>query len=216
VQASFAKNAVVGFGRVDGRTVGVVANQPGYIAGVLDINSSDKIARFVRFCDSFNIPLITFVDTPGYMPGTTQEHGGIIRHGAKVLYAYSEATVPKISVILRKAYGGAYIAMCSRHLGADAVFAYPQAEIAVMGADGAVNIVFAKEIESSENPEETRKKKIEEYKTQFSNPYIAAERGYVDDVINPKDTRKVVAKTLEFLRSKSEDTPQKKHGNIPL
>ena len=216
VQANFAKNAVVGFGRVDGHTVGVVANQPGYIAGVLDINSSDKIARFVRFCDAFNIPLITFVDTPGYMPGTTQEHGGIIRHGAKVLYAYSEATVPKISVILRKAYGGAYIAMCSRHLGADAVFAYPQAEIAVMGADGAVNIVFAKEIESSENPEETRKKKIEEYKTQFSNPYIAAERGYVDDVINPKDTRKVVAKTLEFLRSKSEDTPQKKHGNIPL
>jgi acetyl-CoA carboxylase carboxyltransferase component len=216
VHEDFARNAVVGFARVGGRTVGIVANQPAYLAGVLDINSSDKIARFVRFCDAFNIPLVTFVDTPGYMPGTAQEHGGVIRHGAKILYAYSEATVPKITVIMRKAYGGAYIAMCSRHLGADAVFAFPQAEIAVMGAEGAANIIFAKEIESAENPEEMRKKKIEEYRSQFSNPYLAAERGYVDDVINPKDTRKVLAYMLDFLRSKHEDSVPKKHGNIPL
>jgi len=216
VHEDFARNAVVGFARVGGRTVGIVANQPAYLAGVLDINSSDKIARFVRFCDAFNIPLVTFVDTPGYMPGTAQEHGGVIRHGAKILYAYSEATVPKITVIMRKAYGGAYIAMCSRHLGADAVFAFPQAEIAVMGAEGAANIIFAKEIESAENPEEMRKKKIEEYRSQFSNPYLAAERGYVDDVINPKDTRKVLAYMLDFLRSKHEDPVPKKHGNIPL
>jgi len=216
VHEDFARNAVVGFARVGGRTVGIVANQPAYLAGVLDINSSDKIARFVRFCDAFNIPLVTFVDTPGYMPGTAQEHGGVIRHGAKILYAYSEATVPKVTVIMRKAYGGAYIAMCSRHLGADAVFAFPQAEIAVMGAEGAANIIFAKEIESAENPEEMRKKKIEEYRSQFSNPYLAAERGYVDDVINPKDTRKVLAYMLDFLRSKHEDPVPKKHGNIPL
>lgn len=216
VHEDFARNAVVGFARVGGRTVGIVANQPAYLAGVLDIDSSDKIARFVRFCDAFNIPLVTFVDTPGYMPGTAQEHGGVIRHGAKILYAYSEATVPKITVIMRKAYGGAYIAMCSRHLGADAVFAFPQAEIAVMGAEGAANIIFAKEIESAENPEEMRKKKIEEYRSQFSNPYLAAERGYVDDVINPKDTRKVLAYMLDFLRSKHEDPVPKKHGNIPL
>lgn len=216
VHEDFARNAVVGFARVGGRTVGIVANQPAFLAGVLDINSSDKIARFVRFCDAFNIPLVTFVDTPGYMPGTAQEHGGVIRHGAKILYAYSEATVPKITVIMRKAYGGAYIAMCSRHLGADAVFAFPQAEIAVMGAEGAANIIFAKEIESAENPEEMRKKKIEEYRSQFSNPYLAAERGYVDDVINPKDTRKVLAYMLDFLRSKHEDPVPKKHGNIPL
>jgi len=216
VHEDFARNAVVGFARVGGRTVGIVANQPAFLAGVLDINSSDKIARFVRFCDAFNIPLVTFVDTPGYMPGTAQEHGGVIRHGAKILYAYSEATVSKITVIMRKAYGGAYIAMCSRHLGADAVFAFPQAEIAVMGAEGAANIIFAKEIESAENPEEMRKKKIEEYRSQFSNPYLAAERGYVDDVINPKDTRKVLAYMLDFLRSKHEDPVPKKHGNIPL
>lgn len=216
VHEDFARNAVVGFGRIGGKTVGIVANQPAYLAGVLDINSSDKIARFVRFCDAFNIPLVTFVDTPGYMPGTAQEHGGVIRHGAKILYAYSEATVPKITIIMRKAYGGAYIAMCSRHLGADAVFAFPQAEIAVMGAEGAANIIFAKEIASAENPEEMRKKKIEEYRLQFSNPYLAAERGYVDDVINPKDTRRVVAYMLDFLSSKHEDPVPKKHGNIPL
>ncbi len=216
IQEGFAKNSVIGFGRINGRSVGIVANQAAYLAGVLDINSGDKIARFVRFCDAFNIPLVSFVDTPGFMPGTLQEHGGVIRHGAKILYAYSEATVPKITLILRKAYGGAYIAMCSRHLGADAVFAYPQAEIAVMGAEGAANIIFAKDIETAENPEEVRTQKINEYREQFANPYKAAERGYVDDVIDPKNTREVIARTLEFLRSKSEETPQKKHGNIPL
>jgi len=216
VHALYAQNAVVGFGRVGGRSVGIVANQAKYLAGVLDINSSDKIARFVRFCDAFNIPLLTFVDTPGYLPGTSQEHGGVIRHGAKVLYAYSEATVPKVTVILRKAYGGAYIAMSSRHLGGDAVFAYPQAEIAVMGAEGAANIIFRKEITTAKNPEEIRKQKIEEYREQFANPYIAASRGYIDDIIDPKDTRKIVANALEFLRTKSEEPVQKKHGNIPL
>ncbi|MGB9695332.1 MAG: acyl-CoA carboxylase subunit beta [Caldisericaceae bacterium] len=216
VQETFAQNAVVGFGRIGGRSVGIIANQAMYLAGVLDINSADKIARFIRFCDSFNIPVVTFVDTPGYMPGTAQEHGGVIRHGAKILYAYSEATVPKITIILRKAYGGAYIAMCSRHLGADAVFAYPNAEIAVMGADGAANIIFAKEISNAPNPDEARTEKIKEYREQFANPYKAAERGYVDDVIDPADTRKVVANMLAFLRSKSEDAVQKKHGNIPL
>jgi acetyl-CoA carboxylase carboxyltransferase component len=216
VQETYARNAVVGFGRIGGRSVGIVANQAMYLAGVLDINSADKIARFIRFCDAFNIPLVTFVDSPGYLPGTVPEHEGIIRHGAKILYAYSEASVPKITVILRKAYGGAYIAMCSKHLGADAVFAYPQAEIAVMGADGAANIIFAKEISSAHNPEEVRAEKIKEYREQFANPYKAAERGYVDDVIDPKDTRSVIAKTLTFLRSKSEDPVQKKHGNIPL
>ncbi len=216
VQETFAQNAVVGFGRIGGRSVGIAANQAMYLAGVLDINSADKIARFVRFCDAFNIPIVTFVDTPGYMPGTVQEHNGVIRHGAKVLYAYSEATVPKITMILRKAYGGAYIAMCSRHLGADAVFAYPQAEIAVMGADGAANIIFAREIANAQNPDDVRAQKIKEYREQFANPYKAAERGYIDDVIDPKDTRSIIAKTLEFLRSKSEDPIQKKHGNIPL
>ncbi len=216
VQELYAQNAVVGFGRLGGNVVGVVANQARYLAGVLDINSSDKIARFVRFCDAFNIPLITFVDTPGYLPGVAQEHGGVIRHGAKVLYAYSEATVPKITVILRKSYGGAYIAMCSRHLGADAVFAFPQAEIAVMGAEGAANIIFRKEIKAAEDPDKLRAEKIEEYRKEFANPYRAAERGYIDDVINPKDTRKIVAKTLNYLRSKSESIPEKKHGNIPL
>jgi len=216
VHSLYAKNAVVGFARIGGRVVGVVANQTRFIAGVLDINASDKIARFVRFCDAFNIPLVTFVDTPGYLPGTNQEHGGVIRHGAKVLYAYSEATVSKITVILRKAYGGAYIAMCSRHLGADVVFAYPQAEIAVMGAAGAANIVFRKDIKNAENPEALRQEKIKEYREQFANPYKAAERGYVDDIIDPKDTRIVIAKALEFLQTKSEDPVQKKHGNIPL
>ncbi len=212
----FAQNAVIGFGRIGGKTVGIVANQAKYLAGVLDINSSDKIARFVRFCDAFNIPLITFVDTPGYLPGTSQEHNGVIRHGAKVLYAYSEATVPKITLILRKAYGGAYIAMCSQHLGADVVFAYPQAEIAVMGAAGAANIIFRKEIKKVEKPEEFRAEKIKEYREQFANPYRAAERGYVDDVISPEDTRTVLASSLDLLKTKSEEMPQKKHGNIPL
>jgi acetyl-CoA carboxylase carboxyltransferase component len=216
VHELYAQNAVVGFGRIGGNVVGVVANQARYLAGVLDINSSDKIARFVRFCDSFNIPLVTFVDTPGYLPGVAQEHGGVIRHGAKVLYAYSEATVPKITIILRKSYGGAYIAMCSRHLGADAVFAFPQAEIAVMGAEGAANIIFRKEIKAADDPERLRAEKIEEYRKEFANPYRAAERGYIDDVINPKDTRKIIARTLDYLKTKSESLPDKKHGNIPL
>ncbi|PLV56832.1 acyl-CoA carboxylase subunit beta [Thermotoga sp. SG1] len=216
VQPYFAKNIVIGFGRVQGRVVGIVANQPSILAGVLDIDSSDKAARFIRFLDAFNIPILTFVDTPGYLPGVAQEHGGIIRHGAKLLYAYSEATSPKITVILRKAYGGAYIAMGSKHLGADMVLAWPTAEIAVMGPEGAANIIFKKEIASSSNPEETRKKLIEEYKEQFANPYIAASRGYVDIVIDPRDTRKYIAKALEVCETKVEYRPKKKHGNIPL
>ncbi|MEI6509364.1 MAG: carboxyl transferase domain-containing protein [bacterium] len=216
VHAFFAPNAVVGFARLGGRAVGIVANQTQYRAGAMDINASDKIARFVRFCDCFNIPLITLVDTPGFFPGIEQEHGGIIRHGAKVLFAYSEATVPKITLILRKAYGGAYIAMCSKHLGGDLSFAYPTAEVAVMGAEGAANICFRKEIAEAADPVQARKEKIEQYRTQFSNPFRAAERSYVDDIIDPKDTRPVLASALEFLRSKSVEAPDKKHSNMPL
>ncbi len=216
VHKYFAPNIVVGFARIGGMSVGIVANQAKYLAGVLDINSSDKAARFVRFCDAFNIPIITFTDCPGYLPGVAQEHGGVIRHGAKLLFAYSEATVPKVTVILRKAYGGAYIAMSSRHLGADVVYAYPTAEIAVMGAEGAAEIIFRKEIQSAENKEEMRKLKIKEFRDMFANPYRAAERGYVDDVIDPKETRYKIAKALMFLRTKSVEMPHKKHGNIPL
>jgi acetyl-CoA carboxylase carboxyltransferase component len=216
VQALFAQNIVVGFGRIGGRAVGLIANQARHLAGVLDINSADKAARFVRFCDSFNIPLLTLTDCPGYLPGIQQEHGGVIRHGAKLLFAYSEATVPKVTLILRKAYGGAYIAMCSRHLGADMVFAYPGAEIAVMGAEGAAEIIFKKEIAAAADPEAARKEKIREYHEQFSNPYRAAERGYVDAVIDPADTRPTIARAFELLRSKSESPPEKRHGNIPL
>jgi acetyl-CoA carboxylase carboxyltransferase component len=216
VQSLFAQNIVVGFGRVAGRVVGLIANQARYLAGVLDINSADKAARFVRFCDSFNIPLLTLTDCPGYLPGIQQEHGGVIRHGAKLLFAYSEATVPKVTLILRKAYGGAYIAMCSRHLGADMVFAYPGAEIAVMGADGAAEIIFKKEIATAGDPGAARLEKIQEYRKQFSNPYRAAERGFVDAVIDPADTRPTIARALDLLRSKSENPPEKRHGNIPL
>ena len=216
VQADYAKNIVVGFARVNGRPIGVVANQPQVNAGVLDVNSSDKAARFVRFCDSFNIPIVTFTDVPGYLPGVEQEHNGIIRHGAKLLYAFSEATVPKINVIVRKAYGGAYIAMNSKHLGADMVFAWPSAEIAVMGPDGAANIIFRKDIANSEDPVNFRAQKIQEYRDKFSNPYVAASRGYVDDVIQPSTTRKRIASALEMLASKRETRPSKKHGNIPL
>jgi acetyl-CoA carboxylase carboxyltransferase component len=216
VQRYFAPNIVVGFARVGGRSVGVVANQAKNLAGVLDINSADKAARFIRFCDAFNIPLLTLTDCPGYLPGVQQEHGGVIRHGAKLLFAYSEATVPKITVILRKAYGGAYIAMCSRHLGADVVFAYPTAEIAVMGAEGAAEIIFKKEIQSAADPEVAREQKIREYREQFYNPYRAAERGFVDAVIDPAETRKRVARALDFLRTKAESYPEKRHGNIPL
>jgi len=208
VQEMFAENAIIGFARVDGRSVGVVANQPAFMGGCLDVDASDKIARFVRFCDAFNIPLLTFVDVPGFLPGVDQEHSGIIRHGAKMLYAYSEATVPKVTVITRKAYGGSYIAMCCRELGADQVMAWPTAEIAVMGPDGAANIIFRKD------PDKEAKK--EEYKAEFATPYIAAERGYVDMVIEPKETRPYVVTAFNALASKREVGPAKKHGNIPL
>jgi len=216
VQPYFAPNIVIGFARLNGKSVGIVANQPNQMAGALDINASDKAARFVRFCDAFNIPLITFTDVPGYLPGVGQEHGGVIRHGAKLLYAYSEATVPKINVILRKAYGGAYIAMSSKHLGADVVLAWPTAEIAVMGPEGAANIIFRKEIAESDNPMETRQQKIEEYRERFANPYRAAARGYIDDVIEPEATRPRLISALEMVESKRENRPPKKHGNIPL
>jgi len=214
----FAQNAVIGFGRLNGKTVGIIANQPLVLAGCLDINASDKIARFIRFCDAFNIPLITFVDVPGYLPGCDQEWGGVIRHGAKILWSYSEATVPKLTVTTRKSYGGAYIAMSSQHLGADTLFAWPSAEIAVMGAPGAVNIVgsYKKEIKESKDPEATRQQKIEEYEELFNNPYIAAERGYIDAIIQPSETRTRLIDALEILYTKKENIPPKKHGNIPL
>ncbi len=216
VHAEYAKNIVVGFARFNGRGVGIVANNPSHLAGSLDVNSSDKGARFVRFCDSFNIPIVSLTDVPGYFPGVEQEYNGIIRHGAKLLYAFSEATVPKINVITRKAYGGAYIAMNSKHLGADVVYAWPTAEIAVMGAEGAANIIFRQDIADSEDPISFRTEKIEEYRNKFSNPYVAASKGYVDDVIDPASTRTYIVSALEMLQSKREDRPRKKHGNIPL
>jgi len=216
VHRYFAENVVTGFARIDGRSVGIIANQPRVLAGCLDINGSDKISRFVRFCDAFNIPMITFVDVPGFLPGTGQEHGGIIRHGAKILYAYSEATVPKISIILRKAYGGAYVAMCSRSIGADIALAWPNAEIAVMGPEGAANIIFREDISNAENPDEIRGQKITEYREKFANPYIACSKGMVDDVIEPWNTRGRLIQSLNMLASKRESRPGKKHGNIPL
>jgi propionyl-CoA carboxylase beta chain len=216
IHREFAKNIVVGFARIKGEPVGLVCNQPKFMAGGLDIDSSDKAARFIRFCDSFNIPIITFEDVTGFFPGVKQEHGGIIRHGAKILYAYSEATVPKITVILRKAYGGAYVALNSKSIGADLVFAWPNAEIAVMGPQGAANIIFAKEIQKADDPEALRQQKIEEYKEKFANPYVAASRGMVDDVIDPRDTRIKLIQALEMMRNKQESRPTKKHGNIPL
>jgi len=216
VHKNYARNIVVGFARIAGMSVGIVANQPSVLAGSLDIDSSDKAARFIRFLDCFSIPIVTFVDTPGYLPGVQQEHGGIIRHGAKLLFAYSEATVPKITVILRKAYGGAYIAMGSKHLGADMVAAWPTAEIAVMGPDGAANIIFRREIESAPNPEEKRKELVQLYREMFANPYVAASRGYIDAVIEPVKTREWVARALEICRTKVQSLPKKKHDNIPL
>jgi len=212
VQPYYAQNIVVGFARMGGKTVGIVANQPAHLAGVLDINSSVKGARFVRFCDAFNIPLITFVDVPGFLPGTTQEFGGIIKHGAKLLYAFSEATVPKITLITRKAYGGAYDVMASKHIGADVNYAYPTAEIAVMGSEGAVNIIYRNKLKT----EEDREKALDYYKTTFSNPYRAAELGYIDEIIYPKETRYKLITALEMTQNKREDKPPKKHGNIPL
>ncbi len=216
VHEHWAQNIVVGFARLNGRSVGIVAQQPGVLAGVLDINSSDKAARFVRFCDCFNIPLVTFVDVPGFLPGVSQEHGGIIRHGAKLLYAYCEATVPKVTIITRKAYGGAYDVMSSKHVRGDINYAWPSAEIAVMGPDGAVNIIFRKQIAESEDPEAERERLVEEYREKFAHPYIAAARGYIDDVIEPRETRPRLIEALEMLQNKRDHNPPKKHGNIPL
>ena len=216
VQAEFAPNVVVGFARLVGRTVGVFANQPQYYAAALDINSSDKAARFIRFCDCFNIPVISLVDVPGFLPGVAQEHGGIIRHGAKILYAIAEATVPKIALILRKAYGGAFIAMASKALGYDRVLALPTAEIAVMGAEGAANIIFRKEIAGAADPQAARAEKILQFSQSFMNPFVAAGYGYVDDVIEPRYARIELARSLEMNIRKREDRPAKKHGNIPL
>ena len=215
-QELYAANMVVGFARLAGAAVGLLANQPMVLAGCLDINAADKATRFIRFCDAFNIPLVTFVDVPGFLPGCDQEWGGIIRHGAKMLWCYSEATVPKLTVITRKAYGGAYIAMCSRHLGADYVVAWPSAEIAVMGAEGAANVIFRRKIEAADDPAAVRQARIAEYEELFFNPYIAAERGYVDAVIPPRETRRQLTASLEALGGKRENRPAKKHGNIPM
>ncbi|MCC6748107.1 MAG: acyl-CoA carboxylase subunit beta [Deltaproteobacteria bacterium] len=216
VQPQFAGNIVIGFARLAGRSVGIVANQPAVLAGCLDINASIKAARFVRFCDCFNIPLVTLVDVPGFLPGTDQEYGGIIKHGAKLLYAFAEATVPKVTLITRKAYGGAYDVMASKHIRADINFAYPTAEIAVMGPDGAVNILFRKELAEAENPDAARKEQIDYYRRTFANPYKAAELGYIDEVILPRETRGRLIAALRMLRNKRQDNPPRKHGNIPL
>jgi propionyl-CoA carboxylase beta chain len=216
VHEHFAGNIVVGLARLDGYTVGIVANQPAVLAGTLDIDASIKGARFVRFCDAFNIPLVTLVDVPGFLPGVDQEHGGIIRHGAKLLYAFSEATVPRVTVIMRKAYGGAFLVMNSRAVRADVVFAWPSAEIAVMGAQGAVNVIHRRTLASAEDPEETRRELVADYEERFNNPYVAAEYGLVDDVIEPRETRPRLIRAMEMLRNKRESLPPKKHGNIPL
>ena len=216
IQELFAPNIVIGFGRMNGQTVGFVANQPLVLAGVLDCDSSDKAARFIRFCDAFNIPIITLEDMPGYLPGVDQEHAGVIRHGAKVLYAYSEASVPKVTVILRKAYGGGYIAMNSRHLGADFMFAWPTAEIAVMGPEGAANIIFKKEIEEAEDPDKMRQLKVQEYIERFANPYVAAAKGYIDSVIEPSETRALLLHAIEVSTNKVDPRPTKKHGIPPF
>ena len=216
IQEKFAQNIVVGFARLGGYSIGIVANQPAFLAGVLDIDSSEKAGRFVRFCDSFNIPLLTFVDVPGFLPGIDQEHGGVIRSGAKLLYAFSEATVPKITLITRKAYGGAYDVMSSKHIRGDINLAWPSAEIAVMGPEGAVNIIFRKELAKAKNPEKKRAELVAEYREKFTNPYIAASRGYIDDIIEPSSTRARLINGLEMLSNKRDKNPSKKHGNIPL
>jgi acetyl-CoA carboxylase carboxyltransferase component len=212
----WAGSITCGFARIAGRVIGIVGNQPAVLAGVLDIDSSEKAARFVRTCDAFNIPLVTFVDVPGFMPGTDQEYGGIIRHGAKLLYAYCEATVPRIQVITRKAYGGAYVVMDSKSIGTDFAFAWPSAELAVMGPQGAVEIVYRRELADSPDPVGRRSELVEEYTERYANPYVAAERGYIDDVIDPADTRKVIVRSLDLLASKREELPKRKHGNVPL
>ena len=216
IQKEFAPNLIIAFARMGGMPVGIVANQPMHLAGVLDIDSSDKGSRFIRFCNTFNIPLVTLVDVPGFLPGVNQEYGGIIRHGAKMLFSYASCTVPKLTVIIRKAYGGSYLAMCSKDMGADRVYAWPTAEIAVMGAEGAAEIVFKKEIEKAANPGEALKEKIDQYRREFANPYVAAAHGHVDEVIEPRDTRRFLMTALNALRSKRDNRPPKKHGNIPL
>jgi len=215
-QEHFAKNMVTCFARINGQSIGIIANQPKVLAGCIDIDASDKAARFIRTCDAFNIPLLTLVDTPGFLPGTGQEFGGIIRHGAKLLYAYSEATVPMVTLVVRKSYGGAYIGMASKHLGADLVLAWPSAQIAVMGSQGAANIIFRKEIENADDPAEARAQKMAEYDAEFATPYKAAERGYIDDVIEPSASRPRIADAFDMLSTKREVRPAKKHGNIPL
>jgi len=216
VQPHFARNIITGYARLNGSSVGIVANQPAFLAGCLDIDASDKAARFIRTCDAFNLPLLTLVDVPGFLPGTNQELGGIIRHGAKMLYAYSEATVPKVTLVVRKAYGGSYLAMCSKDLGADLVYAWPSAEIAVMGPDGAANIIFKRDIAGAEDPVHERSQKILEYRERFATPYIAASRGFVDDVIEPSTTRPKLVSAFEMLLSKRDARPARKHGNCPL
>jgi propionyl-CoA carboxylase beta chain len=215
IQPTWAANAIIGFAYMGGHSVGIVSQEPSVMAGIIDIDAADKIARFVRMCDCFNIPLVTFVDSPGFLPGVGQEHSGIIRHGAKILYAYSEATVPKVTVITRKAYGGAYVVMSSKYLGTDVTYAWPSAEIAVMGAEGAVNILYKKKIASSDDPVQERKRLVDEYRKQFNNPYYAAKAGYVDDIIEPRETRPKIIASLAALRTKSQLAPRK-HGNIPV
>ena len=216
VHAHWAQQITCGFARIDGHVIGIVGNQPAVLAGVLDIDSSEKAARFVRTCDAFNIPLVTFVDVPGFMPGTEQEYGGIIRHGAKLLYAFCEATVPRVQIITRKAYGGAYVVMNSKSIGADLAFAWPSAELAVMGASGAVEIVYRRDLQAADDTDARRAELIDEYTERYVNPYLAAERGFVDDVIDPAETRRVIVRAIDVLRSKREDLPKRKHGNVPL
>jgi propionyl-CoA carboxylase beta chain len=216
IQPGWAQNAIVGLARIGGHSVGIVAQEPSYIAGVIDIDASDKMTRFVRMCDCFNVPLVTFVDSPGFLPGIAQEHGGIIRHGAKLLYAYSEATVPKVTIITRKAYGGAYVVMSSKYLGTDVTYAWPSAEIAVLGAEGAANILFKKQIEGAENPVAERKRLADDYREKFNNPYYAAGAGYIDEIIEPRESRPKIIAALGALRDKYSPAPPRKHGNIPV
>jgi len=216
IQPDWARNAIVGLARIGGHSVGIVGQEPAIMAGVIDIDAADKMTRFVRMCDCFNIPLVTFVDSPGFLPGIAQEHGGIIRHGAKLLYAYSEATVPKICIITRKAYGGAYVVMSSKYLGTDVTYAWPSAEIAVLGAEGAANILFKREIERAKDPSLERKKLADEYRDKFNNPYYAASTGYVDDIIEPRESRPKIIAALSALRDKYAPAPPRKHGNIPV
>ena len=216
VQAGYAPNAIVGLARLAGRSIGVVSQEPASMAGVMDINSADKISRFVRMCDAFNLPIVTFVDSPGFLPGVYQEHGGVIRHGAKVLFAYAEATVPKVSVVTRKAYGGAYVVMSSKYLGTDITYAWPSAEIAVMGAEGAANILYGRQIKAAEDPQAERERLTQQYQEDYLNPYVAAKAGYIDEVIEPAETRQKLVEALQALENKVEINPARKHGNMPV